>query len=111
MLIDIQNCDTLEECSDLQKNKYFMEGLLQQFEMPKNTLELAPKSRVIHAEQTEFYDEYVPTEPNRIESLNIWTVKRSFPIDKFHLVICYASNEKGRDYTSKIIIPSNLERG
>lgn len=75
-----------------------------------NTQPLA--SRTIHREKNlEFLsneEEYVPNEPNRIESLNIWKVKRQLKVKKFHLIICYASNEKGNSYSTKIVIPSDI---
>lgn len=49
-----------------------------------------------------------------IESLNYgvtWSTRRSLHIKKFHLVLCFAINKVNHEYSSKIIIPSEIERG
>ncbi len=106
--IHFEDCSTFQECYSLQTNEIFIAGLLATFEVPQAEA-LVAKGRLI---ETEVDEEFLSNEPNRVqESLNLWTVKRSLRMKKFHLVLCYASNEKGHTYESKILIPSNLDRG
>lgn len=115
MAIHFEDCDTLDECYNLQKNEVFIEGTLAMLAQPTHIDKLVPGTgRIVQAERDEnlnIDEEFSTNEPNRIESLNLWTVKRSLRMKKFHLVICYASNEKGDHYQSKILLPSDLEHG
>lgn len=53
-------------------------------------------------------------ESNQIDLLDngvTWSTKRGLTIKKFYFIFCYSSNEIGTDYSTKIIIPSDLDRG
>jgi hypothetical protein len=115
MLIHFEECESLDECVKLQNDQVLIEGLLEQFEISIDTSIISDSFLQSNSEfQTEDTQEKfssIDFDHNRVQSLNIWTVRRSLQIKKFHLIICYASNEIGKIYSSRIIIPSELERG
>ncbi len=107
MSIHFEDCDTLEECYEIQNNDLFINSQLEQLELLDidNSTKLQASGRLLPSIE----EEYVPSkEPNRVESLNIWKIHRYKTVKSFHLVICYAVNEKGKSHSTNIIIPSEF---
>ena len=112
MLIHFESCTSLDQCVKLQTSSEFIDGLLETFEFSGEDEGSVSRLSEDYAAAAGTDDSSsIPTQQNRIESLNTWTVRRPLKVNMFHLVVCYASNEIGRSYTTKIIIPSELERG
>ena len=109
MEVHFEECESLSDCDNLQKNEFFINALIDtfrdSFQIEKPQMIRGRDSSVITEE------EFTSVQPNRIESLNIWHVKRPLFVEKFHLVLCYASNEKGESFSTEIIMPSDLSKG
>jgi hypothetical protein len=106
MHIHFEDCDTLDECYQIQNNEIFISSQLKQLEMLGDSTDSQSFGRLMPSIEEEFTPS---NRPNRVESLNIWKIHRSKTVEKFHLVICYASNEKGKSHSTKILIPSELK--
>ena len=126
--INFEECNSIEHCYSLRSNQQYIDNLishleLQSIETPQAILEQPPSAssnKIITAaiamtEDYEIRDELnTQLVVNQIEPGDdgvTWLTKRDIQIKKFYLVFCFAKNEKGQDYSTKIIVPSDLERG
>lgn len=109
MEIHFEECESLDDCNKLQKNEFFIDALIETF---RDSFQ-AEKPQMVRGRDSSVIieEEFTPVQPNRIESLNIWHVKRPLVVEKFHLVLCYASNEKGESFSTEIVMPSDLSKG
>jgi hypothetical protein len=128
----IEDCDSLENCYSLRTSDLYIDKLLERIENeeegelndPSNPQPILVKGRIMQTSSSSSslldYDtkdniqraQSIATDD--IESLDngvTWLTRRELTVKQFYLVFCYASNEKGRDYSTKIIIPSDLDRG
>ncbi len=128
--INFEECNSIEHCYSLRTNQQYIENLISQLQLqslqtPQAILEQKPSviekigtARISMADGSDFdaQEDELNSQSvvNQIEPGDdgvTWLTKRDIQIKKFYLVFCYAENEKGSDYSTKIIKPSDLERG
>ncbi len=129
MYIYATECKDLNECFSIKSNGSFIDDLI--FQLDQNDM---IKQQVIdgvllrttkkpqNIEEEDDYDEYEidsndrfrPLYHNQMETTDnglTWTIKTKFLIKQHHLIICISRNEIGDAISTKIIIPSELDKG
>lgn len=119
------DCEDLDDCYSKKIDKSFFDEFIeklneeQELNQPSTTsisrFNTERQLRLGNIQDYENDDEYskmgVFDELELVDNGLTWSYKTKFVVKKIHLVICISRNDIGDSITTKIIIPSDLDRG
>jgi hypothetical protein len=126
MYIYATECKDLNECFSIKSNVSLIKDLLIQSiendiikEQVIDGVVISKKPQNVEEEEYDDYDissndRFRPLYHNQMETIDnglTWAIKTKFLIKHHHLIVCISRNEIGDSISTKIIIPSELEKG